>query len=535
MYSVLDRTGEAPPVSLAREGNRVEGTYDLITAENTYYNTGESANREVQPSNVYESSPVPAYSKLERSRVGQVVPQQAATPQDEVSPLPYISFVSPTRTTQEDIPKERKYGRLSVCLVACSVVLIIVTVAMLLGVVAALVMIASLRSEIASVDSSRATSPPMLNTQDSESTNVIFNTSLWSDLAEIDDGFRLFMDDIKEKLDVLESNASMSITSLSNLVGNLSQSLVIVLENNVSKRISQLEVGLCSHLDNISKTIDFQLKGIKERVAMAAMLNQRRVDGLTAKLINGIQNLYVFNSCDAIMTLSLPFHSGMYRIRSSSESAIFKNCTIYSCNGVFGGWRRVAYLNTNKSDPIQCPSGLEERDDPPSCIRNVSEAGCSSVGYLNHDIPYRCIYGRVNARQSGSLDGFEKFMDRPDMPTLEDNYVDGVSLTHGSNSRNHIWTFVAGRSTPPNCNACDNRRPSFIGSDFSCEVNVFCRFGDICFDQLWNGGPQQCVGGATFYRQLSQPTTEDIEMRVCRDEMRNNEDILITLVDIYVL
>ena len=32
---------------------------------------------------------------------------------------------------------------------------------------------------------------------------------------------------------------------------------------------------------------------------------------------------------------------------------------------------------------------------------------------------------------------------RGDNPTIDSNYVDGVSLTHGSNPRQHIWTFAA--------------------------------------------------------------------------------------------
>ena len=35
-----------------------------------------------------------------------------------------------------------------------------------------------------------------------------------------------------------------------------------------------------------------------------------------------------------------------------------------------------------------------------------------------------------------------------------------------------------------------------------------------------------------FYRQLQQPTTDDIEMRVCRDQERNYEDIQIQVTAI---
>ena len=57
---------------------------------------------------------------------------------------------------------------------------------------------------------------------------------------------------------------------------------------------------------------------------------------------------------------------------------------------------------------------------------------------------------------------------------------------------------------------------------------------------LWDGvgcGTQnECCSFNTppwFFKQLPQPTTEDIEMRVCRDEDSDNEDILIEIVEIY--
>ena len=38
-----------------------------------------------------------------------------------------------------------------------------------------------------------------------------------------------------------------------------------------------------------------------------------------------------------------------------------------------------------------------------------------------------------------------------------------------------------------------------------------------------------------FYKQLPQPTTDDIEMRLCRDERASNENIFIDpMLDIYV-
>ena len=60
---------------------------------------------------------------------------------------------------------------------------------------------------------------------------------------------------------------------------------------------------------------------------------------------------------------------------------------------------------------------------------------------------------------------------------------------------------------------------------------------------LWDGDVE-CIGSRThsslvseppwFFKLLSQVTGDGIEMRVCRDEDTDNEDIAIEIVEIYV-
>ena len=80
-------------------------------------------------------------------------------------------------------------------------------------------------------------------------------------------------------------------------------------------------------------------------------------------------------------------------------------------------------------------------------------------------------------------------------------------------------------------------------------MNYFCdtgsqnrfEYGRLYSDPLWDGagcGPHNTCCSLNnppwFYKQLSQPTTDDIEMRVCRSEGIDNEDIRVEMVDIYL-
>jgi hypothetical protein len=85
--------------------------------------------------------------------------------------------------------------------------------------------------------------------------------------------------------------------------------------------------------------------------------------------------------------------------------------------------------------------------------------------------------------------------------------------------------------------------PSFVGDHYFCDTGSSDQV-DLTFygdDPLWDGagcGPQNgcCTfnNPPWFYRQLPQPTTDDIEMRVCRNNVASNEDIAIETVEIYI-
>ena len=210
---------------------------------------------------------------------------------------------------------------------------------------------------------------------------------------------------------------------------------------------------------------------------------------------------------------------------------------------------RAAYIDM--TDPANtCPENLTYtlQSSTRMCSSSHTTAGCTSVTFPAHGVPYTKVCGRARGYQYASTDGFYSSQFGGQM-TIEGYYVDGLSVTHGQ-PRNHVWTFAAGLSKDNNYpnNNCPcapypgPAAPPFVGEDFFCESGntgpwTFQWYLD---DPLWDS--QGCASGSTccdrggpwFTTTLSQEVSDDIEVRWCFGESSNNEDIGVEQLDIYV-
>ena len=255
--------------------------------------------------------------------------------------------------------------------------------------------------------------------------------------------------------------------------------------------------------------------------------------------------------------------SGYYWIQGGNGAAVNVYCRMNStsCCGNTGGWMRVGYLDM-KNASHSCPSGFTLYSSPRRCglyIRRETgyrsykydAAGCSQITYSTYNTQYRRVCGRITAYQKGTTDAFNNHYIHNS--SISSTYVDGVSVTHGS-LKHHIWTFAAANDQMRAdqwrcpCSRCDQnftgRVPSFVGNDYFCDSGTLL-FPDpkqaYTTNPIWDGSG--CAPTSTccsfnsppwFCKTLPQPTTDDIELRVCRDWLGVHEDIQVSLIEIYI-
>ena len=259
------------------------------------------------------------------------------------------------------------------------------------------------------------------------------------------------------------------------------------------------------------------------------------------------------NSCASVVENNPDAQTGYYWLENEDHVPHIAYCDMSFCGSFTRGWMNVTNLDMTDGTTM-CPSGLKLNTDSNlrTCGINSNSGVCSHVTFSASKIIYTEICGKIKAYQFGSPDAFGG---RCIPKSINDNYVDGISLTHGS-PRHHIWTFAAaldeyaGSHPHYNCPCTDVKNknkatppPNFIGNDYFCDTaseNLF-QYKFYSDDPLWDGdgcGPlNECCSFNNppwFYKELLQPTTDDIEMRVCRDQISPDEDIRIEMIDLYV-
>ena len=375
------------------------------------------------------------------------------------------------------------------------------------------------------------------------------------------------VDGLSSKLDTLSQQQHHISTELAHIQTSL-LSTQSPLDNQTGKLNNKVD-GLSSKLDTLNTTLSqHQHHTATDLAHLQTSLNstqsslKTKLDSLTATIAqlssdhqqiqNNISDVECVNTIQSLELQQNLWNTLTHQLEKIQGDLSFIRGP-YTCGGT-GGWRRVVYLDMT-GPSTTCPSGWKLTGYSKRTCGRVRTGlnTCDSATFSVSGGPYSRICGRIRAYQYGGTVAFYNY-NRGIATRIDDDYVDGVSVTHGS-PRNHIWTFAAGAAegSPTRTFVCpcdasiDIRIPPFVGEDYFCESGVneaWIRTRHFTFhsnDALWDG--EDCLTSSTccsrrnppyFVKQLQTPTTEDIEARICLYYNLSDANIAVELVELYV-
>ena len=212
------------------------------------------------------------------------------------------------------------------------------------------------------------------------------------------------------------------------------------------------------------------------------------------------------------------------------------------------GFRHISSLNMDLPDQ-ECPANLKltKSGSLRLCGKTTDGPGCDSVVIPAHGQYYDSVCGRLKGYQYASTDAFLS-------GNIDGPYVDGVSITHGQNPRKHVWTFASGLVRydqydrglkPATCPGVGGTpQPAFVADNYYCSSGnpITQNWAHILYDNpLWTSpalncqcSAAKCYGDALlFCVKLPEATKDDLELRICTDQVLADEDIRIESFDFY--
>ncbi len=219
-------------------------------------------------------------------------------------------------------------------------------------------------------------------------------------------------------------------------------------------------------------------------------------------------------SCRDLHELVPHAPSGNYFVTASDGSIVQVYCDmIATCGNMTGGLTRIASLNSDTRS-LYCTGNIS-LDCMYGCFKSSPQPGCSALAFppLNLNLSYSHVCGTLEGGYFGTPNGFAGSR-RSSNTTINDNYVDGISLTYGDPSnRTHIWTFSA-------CNIERSAtQPQYVGIHYSI------------LQEHMSAIP------ITFQRNFLPLLKNEIEVRFCQDENRDTttkEGVYLVSVNLYV-
>ena len=327
--------------------------------------------------------------------------------------------------------------------------------------------------------------------------------------------------------------------------------LILIMYAHLAVSITSISKSLHTRQKSIISTLnETEINGLEKLYSMVSGLSLYQSDlyhNTTEDIISTIvygNSSKLPPSCADIFKSAPSSASGYYGIRSTHKEATVYCDMTRTCGNITGGWTRVVKLDMNVSSVPQCLPGLCLYYTPiPTCRPCQYEAGCTSTTVKVYG-SYSKICGKIIGYQVGTPDGLNL--------KINNGTIDGIFLTRGF-YRRHIWAFIASTSTPGvvehSCPCLfggkytQSNATLSIGRDYFCDTagDKMLQVSHFFTKPLWDGsgctGKNRCCtfnSPPWFLVELPEPTSDYVELRICRSQHRGDEDIAIQLIDIYV-
>ena len=264
-----------------------------------------------------------------------------------------------------------------------------------------------------------------------------------------------------------------------------------------------------------------------------------------------VGKVYDVKSCDELRQ-KYKKEMGTYNLRFGGKT-ISVYCYMDTLCGVEGGWTNIGhFLVTNT---MNCPNSafkaLKKKVHGAQqyfCARKDPAPGCTTVAIPSRGIAYTRVCGLVGASQKGQTGGFYA------TKSINEAYLDGVSITRiADGKRKHVMSLAAGyseqasrkKACPCNTGAKGGAPPLFVGNDYYCESGSSNEpDADTIYsnDVLWDRDSYQYLEKGCkkpmmpyFFHKITPKTTNNFELRLCRNIHANEGEVLLQGYEIYVL
>ena len=219
-----------------------------------------------------------------------------------------------------------------------------------------------------------------------------------------------------------------------------------------------------------------------------------------------------------------------------------------------GVWCRIVDFDITRADTT-CPDGWTFANTPVGrgCTR-PDDDDCALATFPTGSLEFKRVCGRVTGAATGTPDGFEAQVGR---------VVNGVPLAEGVTFTlrtpfAHIWTFAAvhdgtnGIVCPFNEDNFDGvfneDTLTFVQDDHFCDLDLGGPAGESPSGptRLWTGDCDDLPDGSIaleacnfndppyFNVTLANPTTDDIDARICLDDVAGEEQVFVESMMLFV-